>query len=201
MEGILPLIALNVALIKTGMTPRQSKTIMSMLNASFLSGMGIGFLSIWYLFPYFEPSYLLTEPEETWIVDYIATYFTFDTILGMLFGDFGFLTGYIHHSAYIALCVYLRYVHHSNLAYLALPFEIPTVILDFHHVFPEYRYKTAFRVTFVLFRLLWNIYVMSLMYSFNTIYFNLTGLMLLTHSYWFALHIRKHFLQSPQDRT
>ena len=199
MEGIFPLVALNIILISQGISPRIAKTIMSILNASFLSGMGLVFLYIWQLIPQFQPEYLLTtEPEQTWLADYIATYFMVDMALGAIFGDINILTGYVHHSVYIAILMYLRQMNHSNLIFLALPFEIPTAVLDYHRLYPAEQYALAFVSTFIGFRVLWNMYLIKLMYNYNTLYTQITCLMLTTHLYWLAEWTSKQLNRTKQ---
>lgn len=126
--------------------------------------------------------------------NYITGFFAYDLIVGHLSDreNFNILTGYIHHSVYIALLTYLRHTNESYLIYYFLPFEIPTVLLDIKRIYPSNQINATFGISFLLFRVFYNAYVINAMphpsYAFVTI------LMLNLHMFWFYQWSKKHFL-------
>ena len=132
-----------------------------------------------------DPHYLLRQPEQVWLSDYIAAFFATDLFLGHLDGGLNMVTGYIHHSVYIGLALYIKSQQQSNLIFLCLPFEIPTLILDLHKLYPTFNYKPAFGSTFLLFRLAMNAYMIEHVSYLGPTYRNISIAMLLTHIAWF----------------
>jgi hypothetical protein len=131
--------------------------------------------------------YIFSEP--IYLNNYITAYFTYDLVTGHLTDNknFGLLTGYIHHSVYILLLLHLRLTNESHLIYYFLPFEIPTAILDFKKLVPvQSTYlSNIFGLTFVVFRLIYNAYLITQMP--NAYYSSITTLMLALHAYWFSI--------------
>jgi len=129
---------------------------------------------------------LLTQPEEVWLANYTIGYFSADLLLGALFDrkHMSIVAGYIHHSVYIALVYYLKSIGHSNLIYICAPFEIPTLLLDINRIKSTLQGQTAFGLTFAAFRILYNIYMLSMVYKANPNYNIITTLMLTLHTIW-----------------
>jgi hypothetical protein len=154
------------------------RVAISLLNATILSLVAV------------KPSIL---PIPTHLNDYITAYFTYDLVTGHITDrkTFGLLTGYIHHSVYIVLLLYLRKTNESQLIYYFLPFEIPTAILDLKKLIPaQSNYlSNIFGITFVAFRLIYNIQLITLMP--NPYYSGVTTLMLALHTYWFSVWLLK----------
>ena len=149
----------------------------SLINATFLSLLNL------------VPSTLSYTPIQ--LNDYITAYFTYDLVTGHFSEDksFGLLTGYIHHSVYILLLLYLRLTNESYLIYYFLPFEIPTAILDLKKLSKAPYLSNIFGVSFALFRLAYNTYIIALMP--NAYYSGITTLMLGLHIYWFSIWLQK----------
>jgi hypothetical protein len=177
------LLVYNYYLNQTDYDPHKARAMFSGSNAAFLSilalltfvGAGI---------PY-SPQFLLQQPEQTWLADYVSSYFVTDLFLGHLDRNLHLVTGYIHHSVYVGLVLFLQHNHQSNLIFLCLPFEIPTLILDIHKLYPAYNYKPAFAVTFMAFRLITNAYMISTVVPLGQTYSTIASAMLVTHIAWF----------------
>ena len=178
------LLVYNYYLTQHNYDPRKARAAFSASNAAFLSilalltfvGAGV---------PY-SPQYLLQQPEQTWLAAYVSSYFATDLFLGHLDRSLNLVTGYIHHSVYVGLVLYLQHNHQSNLIFLCLPFEIPTLVLDLHKMYPTYNYKPAFAATFIAFRLIANAYMISKVAPLGQTYSNIASAMLLTHVIWFT---------------
>ena len=157
-------------------TQKKIRTLTSLVNAMLLSGLAL-------------TSHTYISPQH--LNDYITGYFIYDLLIGH-FADkanFGFLTGYVHHTVYIGLLGYLRKTNESHLIYLFLPFEIATVFQDIKKLYPNNTTDTIFICTFVTSRVLYNIYVISELH--NRAYKIVTTLMLLVHLYWLLEWIKK----------
>jgi hypothetical protein len=100
------------------------------------------------------------------------------------------VTGYIHHTAYTAILLYLRYTQQSNLIYLCLPFEIPTVLMNLNRMDSEKRLTIPFGTTFLLFRLLYNLYVIAVLRT-DPLKATVATLMLTVHAHWFRIWLSK----------
>jgi len=187
------LLAYNYFLHQTDYDARKARAMFSASNAAFLSFLAIAtFSTIQY-----SPQYLLAQPEQTWLAAYVGSYFATDLFLGHLDRGLHLVTGYIHHSVYVGLAVFLLHKQQSNLIFLCLPFEIPTLILDIHKLYPTYNYKPAFAATFITFRLLMNAYMISEVAPLGQTYSTIASTMLLTHIVWFIQWYRKI---ATQDR-
>jgi hypothetical protein len=149
----------------------------SLINATFLSAITV----VPFIFP--NPHHLN---------DYITAYFTYDLVTGHLTDSktFGLLTGYIHHSVYILLLLYLRATNESHLIYYFLPFEIPTAFLDLKKLTNAPHLSNIFGASFVAFRLIYNTQLIAQMP--NVYYSGVTTLMLALHMYWFSIWFQKN---------
>jgi hypothetical protein len=130
--------------------------------------------------------HLLEKPEQTWLTDYTIGYFAADLVLGHVYGGLNLFAGYVHHSVYLALLLFLRTQNQSNLIYLCLPFEIPTMIQSIHTIDKHRYYPILFGSTFVAFRLIGNVAVIYLVYRVSLLYSIIATLMLATHIAWFT---------------
>jgi len=189
------LIIYNYLLHQNDYNPRKARARFSAANAAFLSTIAI--LTFTATPTEYSPSYLLAQPEQTWLSDYVSAYFAADLFLGHLDGSLNLVTGYIHHSVYVALVLFLKYKHQSNLIFLCLPFEIPTLVLDLHKMYPTYNYKPAFAITFIAFRLAANAYMITKVAPLGQTYSTIAATMLLTHIAWFIQWYQKI---TTQDR-
>jgi len=176
------LLAYNYFLHQTDYDTRKARAMFSASNAAFLSLLAlITFATV----PY-SPQYLLAQPEQTWLAAYVGSYFATDLFLGHLDRSLHLVTGYIHHSVYVGLTLFLQHKQQSNLIFLCLPFEIPTLILDIHKLYPAYNYKPAFAATFIAFRLVVNAYMINEVAPLGQTYSTIAIAMLLTHIAWFT---------------
>jgi hypothetical protein len=139
---------------------------------------------------------LLAAPQNTHLADYVIGFFIADMLFGHVYdkATMGVLTGYVHHTAYICLVYYLKTAGHANLIYMCVPFEIPTALLDMNRLDTHRRFNIPFGITFVLCRLIYNMYVIAAVSNYNAAYPCIAGLMLLMHIYWFKTWFSKHFI-------
>jgi hypothetical protein len=185
-----------------GFEPLKARAFNSFINAAFLSYMGIISFSAFLVHQYDTPNYLLRKPEQVWLTDYIIGFFTIDLVLGHFYGGLNLITGYVHHSIYILLLLYLRLYHESNLIYLCLPFELPTMFQSLQQISPQhYRpyLSAAFGSTFVLFRLVGNSIVIYMAYQVSMLYTIVASLMMITHIAWFSEWTYKRLLTKPRQ--
>jgi hypothetical protein len=182
---------------------RKARAIVSFSNAAFLSFMSIISASVFTVYGDYTPDYFLRKPEQVWLADYTIGYFTADLVLGHFYGGLNLITGYIHHSAYIVLVYYIKTQQQSNLIYMCLPFEIPTMFQDLKRIMPAsqgYIYTALFGTTFILFRLIGNFILLQHAMEINKFYAVIAFLMLITHIGWFCEWLSK-FVPRPQQLT
>ena len=155
---------------------KKIRVITSLINASLLSAIYLTNVSL-------IPAHLN---------GYITGYFIYDTAIGHFYdqANFGLLTGYIHHPVYIFLLTYLSLTGESHLIQLFLPFEIPTAFQDIKKLVPSNTTDLAFGISFFTFRILYNVYVITIMP--NKLYSIFVGLMLLLHTFWFSRWINRN---------
>lgn len=154
---------------------KKIRVVTSLINASILSAFAL----------------TNSNPDPTHLNGYITGYFIYDTAVGHFYdqANFGLLTGYIHHPVYICLLTYLRFTGESNLIKPFLPFEIPTAFQDIKKITPSNLTDRLFGISFFTFRIIYNVYVITLMP--NKLYASFTGLMLLLHIFWFSQWINR----------
>jgi hypothetical protein len=134
-------------------------------------------------------TFSLTIPQyhSPALAEYITGYFAADLILGHIFDrkNLNVLTGYIHHSAFICLIWQVRATNETNLIYMFLPFEIPTLLLDLTRLYKIKALDYSFGASFFAFRIIYNIHIISLLSNYNTPYAVITTALLVLHIYWF----------------
>ena len=170
------------------------RTWLSLLNTIVLSAMSLK--TMYYIIYYTNPTQvLLSEAQNTQLANYLIGFFASDMICAYIFEPtkINILSGYIHHSLYIGLIYYIKNVGHSNLIYLCLPFEIPTMLLDINRLDEKKRFDMSFGISFVGWRLIYNMYLIHLTSQMNVYYMCITSLMFPIHLYWFALWLKKTF--------
>jgi hypothetical protein len=169
---------------------QKARIYISLINAAFLSVLST---HSFYNKTLHGPVDFLAQKEQTWLTDYTIGYFVSDLFLGHFFDkqNLNIITGYIHHTAFIALLYHIKFTHESNLIYMLLPFEIPTMILDINHLTKGAYSNVAFGVSFVSCRLLYNLYVIRAFYHYYTPYSIITTLLFLIHSLWFYQWVDK----------
>jgi hypothetical protein len=136
---------------------------------------------------------LMALPEHTELNDSIVAHFTTDLAVGHFLDrpNMELVTGYVHHAVYAAILTYLRQTQQSNLIYLCLPFEIPTVLMNLNRFDEAKRFTLPFGTTFLLFRVLYNLYVIAAV-SNNPLHVCVATAMLAMHTHWFQLWFRKY---------
>jgi len=157
---------------------KDIRIVTSIMNAAFLSAFSI------------LPTY---QTNALQINEYITGFFMYDLLVGHISDKkniLGLLTGYIHHSVYIGVLTYVRYTEESDLIYIFLPFEVPTLLLDLKKLYPSDSLDLAFGTFFFAFRILYNIYII---YAIPIKPYKLMPLITLClHSYWFKLWLQKN---------
>lgn len=121
------------------------------------------------------------------LADYIIGYFTTDLLLGHVFDrkNLNILTGYIHHSAFICLIWYVKTTNETNLIYMLLPFEIPTLLLDLSRVYKTKILDYSFGISFFTFRIIHNIVILRTLISYYKPYALIVTALLILHLHWF----------------
>jgi hypothetical protein len=162
----------------------KTRVFLSLFNAALLSALSAR--TIMYIIQPNTVVNLLEDAQNTTLANYVIGFFSADMLVGYVFTpeSMGILTGYVHHTVYACLVYYLREHSHSNLIYLCLPFEIPTLLLDLNRLDSQKRYNGAFAISFVLCRVMYNIYIIALMSELSIAYQSIATAMLLMHLYW-----------------
>ncbi|EAK87680.1 hypothetical protein [Cryptosporidium parvum Iowa II] len=127
----------------------------------------------------------------------------FDLIFGVLYfrKQMFILNGWIHHTAYIILTLYIMRWKSYNILLVALPEEIPTYFISIYVIFPHNNRKFSqkmFFITFFIFRISYHIIGYSLLFlrASNREATQLwipTSLTIFAHCYWYLLWLRKHW--------
>ncbi len=170
---------------------QKTRILISLANSTALSLYGI-----------YSHIYINQNEENTALADYIWGYFFFDMFIGHFYDrtKFNLLTGYIHHTIYLGLVTYIRITKQTYLIYPFLHFEIPTAILDINKIYPNKNFNNAFGISFFIFRLAYNIYIIPFIYSISIYYSLVTILMLCVHGYWFSIWLRR-FNSTPRIKA
>lgn len=168
----------------------KARVFVSTTNSLFLSLLSY---YTFYNWTYHPVAYFINQPEQVWLANYTIGYFASDLFLGHLFDrkNMNFLTGYVHHAAFIAMVYHVKVTQQSNIIYLLVPFEIPTFFLDLTRLHNHPILSTAFGMSFLSFRLLYNIYVIGAMWSYYKPYAFITSLLFVIHTHWFRQWVIK----------
>jgi len=170
-------------------SPTKSRDLIALLNTIALSLLGLYTI---YQTGLPDPTCLLAAPEQTLLNDAITAHFMTDLVIGHVLdnSNMELVTGYIHHSAYAIILLYLRYTQESNLIYLCLPFEIPTVLMNLNRLDPQKRLSLPFGITFLLFRVLYNLYIIAVLRA-DPLKVTVASLMFAVHVHWITIWTRK----------
>lgn len=95
------------------------------------------------------------------------------------------LTGYIHHTTFICLIIYVKTTNETNLIYMLLPFEIPTLLLDLSRIYKTKALDYSFGISFFAFRIIHNILIISTLTSYYQPYALIVTALLVLHLHWF----------------
>ena len=177
----------------------KARVFVSATNSLFLSSLSYYTFYNWKFHPV---SYFINQPEQVWLANYTIGYFAADLFLGHLFDRkyMNFLTGYVHHAVFIAMVYHVKVTNQSNIIYLLVPFEIPTFFLDLTRIHNHTIINSAFGVSFLSFRLLYNLYVISSLWYYFKPYACITSVLFIIHSHWFQQWITKMQQQQQQSR-
>jgi len=169
-----------------------SRNLIGLINTSILSLFSLYSFYLVATHGLYTPAFLLVQPENVALNNSIVGHFATDLVLGSLLDskNMELVSGYLHHSAYIGILWYLQQTRQSNLIYLCLPYEIPTVFLNLNRFDRQKRFTLIFGITFAIFRLLYNLYVMAAL-SPNPMHLSITSLMLLVHLHWYRIWLVK----------
>ena len=178
----------------------QQRTAVSLVNTMWLSSLAAYPVYLMIMRPNNAINEVLAIPAMTNLADALITYFATDLTIGAIFDrkKMSLLEGYIHHIAYILAITYVKYKGESSLILLYLPFEIPTCFLNLNRLDTNRPYNLSFGISFVVFRILYNMWLINIMASYNSLYTSLTVLMLLVHSYWFSKWCNKYIYAVPR---
>ena len=175
----------------------MQRTVVSFINTASLSTFSGFSLYLFYLQDHDAINRVLSLPHFTQLADLLVGNFLVDLIIGHFYdrAKLYLLEGYIHHILYIASISYIRSTGESNLILLYLPFEIPTVFLNLNRLIKDRPFDIPFGVTFLLFRIIYNVWLLFIMAKYNIAYMALTTLMLGVHSYWYSKWLKRYLLK------
>ncbi|KAL7068302.1 hypothetical protein ACR3K2_11570 [Cryptosporidium serpentis] len=132
---------------------------------------------------------------------FLATFF-WDLVFGFIYfpNDMFIFSGIFHHIAYIIFLLYLIKVNACNLFLIALPEEIPTILISYRGIFPYHLtmfISQMFCLNFLLFRIIYHILGYCLLFysSLNrsiTYLWIPTSLTIFVHCNWYINWLRKH---------
>lgn len=159
----------------------------SLINASLLS--------TYALYQYLNHNTLQLQYNDTVLNDVITGFFVYDLTYGMVIDreNFDTITGLVHHSLYIILLSYLRVNNISYLIYPFLPFEVPTLFMDIRKIYPTRPIDYLFGLTFFVFRIVYNFYLVGVFTQISEAYSLIITVMLAVHSFWFKTWVEKRF--------
>lgn len=173
----------------------KARVLVSTTNSLFLSLLSYNTFYNWAFHPV---SYFVNQHEQVWLANYVIGYFAADLFLGHLFDRkyMNILTGYVHHTVFIAMVYHVKITNQSNIIYLLVPFEIPTFFLDLTRIHNHTILNNAFGLSFFAFRLLYNLYVISAMWHYYKPYAFITSALFAIHAHWFQQWLIKLQQQS-----
>jgi len=169
----------------------KARVFVSLVNSAFLSCLSYYTFNNLTLYPL---SYFIKDqPDQTWLANYTIGYFAADLFLGHLFDrkNLNLLTGYIHHSVFIIMTYHVKITNQSNIIYLLVPFEIPTFFLDVTHIYKHSLIDNSFGITFLTFRIFYNLYVIYSLWQYYIPYSLISCLLLVIHLNWFQKWLQK----------
>jgi len=166
---------------------RQRSWILTFLTSAYLSLHSIPvFLKI------LSKNYVILSDSEMslHITNFFLIHLILDLILGILF-YFEFLKpleGIFHHVFYIILLCIFKFCRMTNAFYMFIWCEIPTFIMAVGIMFPNYKWKRGFKISFLLLRIYLFIY-MSIEYLKDCNYFVLSlippTVISIMHIHWY----------------
>ncbi|KAJ1679405.1 hypothetical protein EV182_002118 [Spiromyces aspiralis] len=120
---------------------------------------------------------------------FFASYLAWDLILGMIYyrARIQVLTGYIHHTAYLALVVRAAMLNYTAVFMMFCVMEVPTIILAFGHMQPQWRRDDLFSGVFFVTRIVLHLALMLGFYRMypDRIIWKVVLAAFSLHVYWF----------------
>jgi hypothetical protein len=69
------------------------------------------------------------------------------------------------------------------------------VFLNLNRLIKDRPFDVPFGITFLLFRIIYNVWLLFIMMRYNLLYTALTALMLTVHSYWYCKWLKRYLLK------
>lgn len=113
------------------------------------------------------------------------------------------ITSWIHHPAYIGLLVYACIQQVTLLFMVALPLEIPTLVLSVGTIWPHLRSDMLFGATFLMFRIIYHVLCLSSLYFSDAPQWmwQVCALALVPHCHWFYQWLKKYWLNAKPKQV
>ncbi|ORX33755.1 hypothetical protein BD324DRAFT_584583 [Kockovaella imperatae] len=145
-------------------TTRKRAYILSVISSSIMSSVSLPYVYL-YLRYGLHGAYKMSQ--NGWLEElgrfataFFGTYLFADLTLGYLMykSEIGLLTGWVHHTVYIGLMIYLNMVSESPVFLIAGIMEVPTLDLGLSNLFPQVRNDVRFLSSFFIIRIVFNLY-------------------------------------------
>jgi hypothetical protein len=171
-------------------TTKGKAWIIMLLSSSTLSGFGL------YYVIYAELNNKWTESfiyNEDFTSRCILLFFLSSNVMDLLIGVFQYpkyldpFSTIAHHIFYISFIIILLSHHYSQGFILCFFMEVPTVILSIGSVWKHLRSDIIFGITFLLTRIVYNIYLAHklALVAYDGVIWKVCCLVLCLHLYWF----------------
>ncbi|KAJ1953867.1 hypothetical protein EC988_002748, partial [Linderina pennispora] len=145
-----------------------------------------------------------TDTFSQMLIGLFLAYLFWDLALGLVYyrSTISVLTGYIHHTLYIVIVLYLAAHGVSAIFVLMCYNELPTIVLALGHMRKEWRSDILFALTFFLTRILMHVIMMVKFYRYSEFRFiwKLMLLVLPMHLYWFYGAVRQNLRKYRKTR-
>ena len=191
--------------LSTTIEREKSKSwIISMLTSPLLSMFGTYYA--------FEATYysLWTEEyiySENMLSRFVIIFFVSSNIMDLVVGCIYYpkyldvLTSFVHHTFYIGFMVVILFSNYSTGFVICFIMEIPTAFLAIGTVYPSTRSDISFGFTFLLTRIIFNIYQAYKLRCLHNdgMIWKVCVLVLCFHLYWFSTWWKKYGIQSTSS--
>lgn len=129
------------------------------------------------------------------VVYYFLSFLLFDLTAGTIFykEHMGLLTGYIHHTVYVFVCLWSTYKQSNPFFCLFFIEELPTFVLNIGICNPKMRSNNLFGTTFFLTRIFLHV-IMWNMFKHDMTFLIMGAVTFALHSYWFKNWLQKYVL-------
>lgn len=161
---------------------------------SILSPIGIYIL----LFNYYIQNVFIINLSK-FIFNLSISYFTVDLFLGITYYPeilkTKIFTFGIHHITYISMLIYGNIYNLLPIYIIAIPLEIPTVVLSIGYINKKYQNYKLFGILFFIFRIVYNILLIYKTYNYHNDICLFFITILCVHLYWFNSYAQKYILK------